>query len=379
MINRSLLFEMSDCSVRKINANAFRNVEKLAQMKIVNSNISYIESYAMPSALYLTSHKEHDTPFIFNQTRITLIESFALHWRISENEYFTVVNSLFIDVRKRGITLTGGVGHVLFADSIFEKTENGAIFVNLSRDDETPNQLYAHSLNQPTVTLLGLEFHTANISHLFNSLRLKDGKLYLLRLTFRKSFNIEVLRQTLMGIRDNLKNKAIVIENLVITCNCSDNLENLYLNLEDNSGVLRNSNETVQFNEVTDSVLRSEEENIDIIKEFKCLTDFEETILYKFKALHCPWVNESEAEKDTIAEKESYPLNKWLWIFIGGSAFFIFIISLLIFASVKSRKHSGTFTTVDHTGRRRKRNANPVVHMNNLSLTIDEHVKECNL
>jgi hypothetical protein len=343
----------------------------------------------------LLSQTEHQNPFIFNETRIGLIETYAMHFSISD-DYFNIINSHFSDVRAHAITITGRAAcHVLFADSVFAYTEDNAINVQLQNNNQT-SKLYAHSLSRPTVTFMGLDFHTANISSLLSSMKLPGGKLFLLRLTFRASFESKELIRAAESWRDI--NQSTVIERWNIVCNCNDNLYDIlhaYIKQEHKSGMSVDSSED---SDVIDSLLTSEdynkndylyqdeiesestknlEESKFTIKELKCIVeDFKLLEIKKFKTLHCPLTFPIEVERNAIHIKINSILNNWWWIYVGATGLFIFLTSLAILWLVKYRKR-GTFATEHKSIQHLK--TNHVAKMNNSTFTTNENIQECTL
>ena len=383
------MFEISNCWLRVITAQSFRNVDKMQLMRIVHSNVSYIERYAMPQ-LRLSSQTEHHNPFIFNQTRIALIETYAMHFSISENEYFNIINSHFGDVRAHGITITGRTGgsHVLFADSVFEQTENEAINVQLQNEKDDN----AHSLNRPTVTFMGLEFHTANISSLLSSLKLPGGKLFLLRLTFRVPFESKELIRVTEGW-GNI-NQTTVIERWNVMCNCHDNLDAYIRQVSgkriestDEDSELLDSDSLLapEDNSIIDYLYQDETESVNLdepkltIKELNCIgEDFKPLEMKKYKSSHCPLRFSVEEERNAI-HKINFILDKWWWIYVGATGLFIILTSFVIFVLVKYRKHRGTSATEQKTVRRNIK-TNHTTEMNNSTFTTtNENIEECAL
>ncbi|XP_057374622.1 uncharacterized protein LOC130695496 [Daphnia carinata] len=226
-----LQIDIQGCQIGIISENAFRNVDKLWQLRIVKSNISRIENRAMPNALLIEPRKvvnvDERKPFIFDETRFGTLESDAIQLNITEkNDYFNIISSQFLSILKGGIRISGS-GHVLVVDSQFHQMDNDSVVINLrGADPETSHKLLAYS----TLTLMGLDIFSVNVDNFLRNLQITNGEQYLMRLNFRfpgaLSSVVTLDNNTLSHIWN--PNRKMFVQNWTVVCNCHDIVNSLY-------------------------------------------------------------------------------------------------------------------------------------------------------
>lgn len=319
---RVLLMDIQESHIGTICENAFRNVEKLWQLRIGKSNISRIENRAMPDALLIEPRKIVDvhelTPFIFNETRFGILESDAIQLRITEkDEYFNIVNSEFRCISKGGIRISGS-GHVLVADSQFHRIDNDSFIIHLrGMDPESSHKLLAYS----TLTLMGLDILSVNVDNFLLNLQIANGQQYLVRLNFRfpgaLSSVVDLDNSTLSHIWN--PNQTIFVKRWTVVCNCLDIGNTLYALSNPGSG-----RELGDFGNGTFSEIVSEHEDTEpteafptmvsppnwpIVKELGCYKDDVNSISMRdYSALFCTGISEM-GNMNPTAEPDQSPNN----------------------------------------------------------------------
>ncbi|EFX63370.1 hypothetical protein DAPPUDRAFT_106820 [Daphnia pulex] len=207
---KALLIEIQESQIGTIFENAFQNVNKLWQLRIIKSNISRIVNRAMPDVLSIEPSQAapvHEmTPFIFNETRIEMLDSTS---RIT------------------------GLGYVLIADSQFHQIENDSIIIHLrGMETESSHKLIAYS----TLTLMGIDIFSMDINNFLRNIQITNGKLYLIRLNFRYpgalSSIITMDNNTIAHISDH--NQTTAAERWTVICSCREIAYSLYVSPNNN-------------------------------------------------------------------------------------------------------------------------------------------------
>ena len=219
---RILMVDMFNSSVIAITEGAFRLVDKLWQLSIFRTNITKIESRAVPDggdgglSVSPSNVQPEWTPFILNDTRVELIETNALLFNISgKDEYLNVVNCYFGLVKRGGLRVTGA-GHVLLADSTFNTIEDDGFSVELQLGQKVDPALRLFAY--PTLTLMGVNVQLANITNFLDNLRVTGGKIYLIRMEYHQLGALAAV----ISHAQLWNNATTFIERWTVGCNCAD-------------------------------------------------------------------------------------------------------------------------------------------------------------
>lgn len=363
---KTLLVDIDECQIDTISENTFQNVHQLWQLRIIKSNISRIERRAMPVAVHISPPTVgvfvEWTPFIFNATRIDLLETDAIHLQISEkDEHFNVVNSHFMSIRKGGLNITG-TGHILIADSRFHQIENDAITVHLKgNDSEKTHKIMAYS----TLTLMGLEVLSVNVTNFLLNLKITNGKVFLIRVAFLFPAALtSMISLDLNTIPHILDQNQTFIERLAVTCNCQDIGSNLLVinassgkntgkseNLFSTTGELKDNENDYEDGPPETTLATNYSIYQRVIQELNCYEDGHIIGLSTFNSLYCPdtaTTNESETKIDHNATNSSVNNNDikdkpllLVWYFgIVGTIVFVAIVVVVLVCIVRQKKKS---------------------------------------
>jgi hypothetical protein len=365
---KALLIEIQESQIGTIFENAFQNVNKLWQLRIIKSNISRIVNRAMPDALSIEPSQAapvHEmTPFIFNETRIDMLDSNSIQLRIMEkDEYLNIVNSQFVTIAKGGIRITG-LGHVLIADSQFHQIENDSIIIHLrGMETESSHKLIAYS----TLTLMGIDIFSMDINNFLRNIQITNGKLYLIRLNFRYSGALSSIitmdNNTIAHISDH--NQTTAAERWTVICSCREIANRLHVSPNNNdrkepqeldNGVLPVKQSDYDYDEPTETSPTPAKTNVssiysDILKELRCYQEGSSSITTnEFDASYCPDVTTEAAVEGknhnmsyVIPESEqssnsSYYNQSMVW-YLGATGGCIFIaIAILSFLAIFRHK-----------------------------------------
>lgn len=284
-----LMVDIQECQIDVVSQDTFRNVYKLCKLSVLNSNISRIENGSMPVAVPLASPPASanvEFPlFMFNKTRIELLESSAIQLRIMEKEeYFNIVNSQFIKVLKGAVSISG-TGHALIADSQFHQIENDAIIVNLKGSDS----VNSHKLmDYSTLNLMGLEFLSViNVTNLLLNLQVTNGLLFFSRM----SFLFPGALSSVLSLDNNVAISHIwdhnhTLERWTVTCSCQE-ISDRRTKRQDESEIddydESNPNGVVATDPPTTTTQSSRQWRV--LSELKCYQD--SLSLSEFHSTHC--------------------------------------------------------------------------------------------
>lgn len=223
---KALVIDIVESRIGTISEDSFENVFTLWQFRLVKSNITRIANRAMPETVSISPspagvHVEW-TPFIFNETNIEILDSDALNLRFAEKEdYFNIINSRVGVIQKGGLSISG-TGHVVVADSVFHQIRNDSIVIRLKRSESGNVQKL---MDFPTLTLMGVEIFSVDVTNFLFNLQVTDGKLYLFRLAFLfpegLSSIISLDNQTISGVWD-LNHQITFMERWSVICNCHE-------------------------------------------------------------------------------------------------------------------------------------------------------------
>ena len=305
---KALLVDIQECSIDTVSEDAFRNVHKMWQFRIFKSNISRIANRAMPEAVPISPPpagiQVDWAPFILNETNIEVLESDAIHLRITEkDEHFNIVNSKFLTIRKGGLRLSG-TGHVLIADSLFQQVQNDSVIIMLRGTNLSDS---SHKImDYSTLNVMGLEIYSVDVANFLFNLQITNGKLYLFRMSFKfpeaLSAIISLDNKTVPHIWD--QNQTTFVERWTVICSCYEIENSLHAspsntkaNGLDNNGILP----TIANNFKSDAydyedAKQSETSpkpfsypNWHILNELRCYQDrLESMSLVDFDTVFCP-------------------------------------------------------------------------------------------
>ena len=358
---KALIIEIQECQIGTIFEDAFRNVNKLWQLRIIKSNINRIANNAMPDALSIEPSQMlpvHEvTPFIFNETRIEMLDSNSIQLRIMEkDEYFNIINSQFSSIAKGGIQITG-LGHVLIADSQFHQIANDSIIIRLrGMDTESSYKLISYS----TLTLMGLEIFSMDIGNFLLNIQITNGKMYLIRLNFRYPGAFSSIttmdNNTLSHITDH--NQTIFAERWTVLCSCHEIGNSLHVPSNTND-----RKEPEEFDNGFFPVTQNDYENgkptenstlnkvlSDILKEIRCYQDGSTSLTTKeFDSSYCPDITTETTERKNengtsfpIPESElssnSYYNQSMVW-YLGATGGCVIIIAAGILSFLAIFRH----------------------------------------
>ena len=119
-------------------------------------------------------------------------------------------------MKKGGLRITGS-GHVLVADTVFQRVENDAFIVQLRA--ATDGQDLAENLKflaHPTLTMMGVQVSDANVTNFLDNLQIYDGKIYLIRM----NFTLPGALGAVVGHARLWNNQTTFIERWTVTCSC---------------------------------------------------------------------------------------------------------------------------------------------------------------
>lgn len=214
-----LMVNIWNSSIGVVSESTFQNVIRLWQLRICQVNISRLASNSMLEPILVSNAPENIhiqwAPFIFNETHIEHIESDALKFIIPEKSvYFNIIYSNFTNIQRKGIQLFG-IGHVLIADSIFNSIEDDALSVRLENAKEIVSVM-----DYPTLTIMGLEIFDVNVTNFMNSFSVENGKVFLIRVSFRLHGMLQPIMQNFFGPPNS--NKSSYVEQIITECSCSE-------------------------------------------------------------------------------------------------------------------------------------------------------------
>lgn len=222
---KTLMMSIDNCHIETIAKDAFHNVLELGQFRILKSNITRISNGAMPHALPVTSPRATTdlewSHYLFNETRIGLLDTDAIRLDITgKDEFLNVVNCSFETVRKGGLQISG-TGHVLLVDSRFQQLDDDSIIVSLKGNDSPCLNL--SPINCSTLNFLGLDIFSVNITNLLLNLQISNGKLYLIRMSFLFPGAYSAIASLDKTTLPHLWNQnQTFIERWSAKCNCQD-------------------------------------------------------------------------------------------------------------------------------------------------------------
>ena len=216
----ALLVEILNSSIGFISGSAFQNVEQVWQLRFFNTNISRVDSDAMPSFLSIAPSPAgvdvEWAPFIFNNTHFIDLQPNAIKFHVSgKDEYLNFVNCHFYNIQKNAIQITGK-GHVLFADSTINRAEDDSIIFSLQTNETRGPVLF--EMTYPTLTMMGMTLFDINPANFLQNLQVDDGKLYVMRITFAFPGAL----QSILDHSNNWINQSTYIERITTTCSCAE-------------------------------------------------------------------------------------------------------------------------------------------------------------